>query len=53
MTNEPITETPIARAMREASDRRIARMTRGELPAIIRRPPPKDRRNSVPHRAIR
>jgi hypothetical protein len=53
MTNSQPTETPIARAMREATERRLARMTRGELPTIIRRPPPKARRNSVPHRSIR
>jgi hypothetical protein len=53
MMNIDPNETPTARAMREAVDRKLARMTRGELPAIVRRPPPKSRRNSVPHRAIR
>jgi hypothetical protein len=53
MNNEPINETPTARAIREGVERRLALRTRGELPAIVRRPPPKFRRNSVPHRSIR
>jgi hypothetical protein len=51
--NEPINETPTARAIREAVERRLAMQTRGTLPAIVRRPAPRYRRTSVPHRAIR
>lgn len=54
MTNDnPNTETATARAMREAAERRLASFTRGTLPATVRRLPPRDRRTSVPHRAIR
>jgi hypothetical protein len=53
MNNEPINMTA-------TNDRRLAiiradaaRLATPAMPSIIRRPPPKNRRNSVPHRAIR
>ena len=51
--NEPINMTATI-------DRRIAQLRADAealrnpiMPTIIRRPPPKNRRNSVPHRSIR
>lgn len=53
MTNESNT----AKAMREAAERRIARQNEMRearwMPATIKSPPPKRRRNSVPRRSIR
>lgn len=53
MNNEPIDMTA-------TNDRRIAilradalRLANPSMPPTVRRPPPKNRRNSVPHRAIR
>jgi hypothetical protein len=53
MNNEPINMTA-------SIDRRLAilradakALATPSMPTIIRRPPPKTRRNSVPHRAIR
>jgi hypothetical protein len=50
--NEPISPA----ALRASQDRRLAALRATPapiMPAVIRRPPPKARRNSVPHRAIR
>jgi hypothetical protein len=53
MTNEPINMTA-------TNDRRLAQIRAEKaayaapiMPSTIRRPPPRTRRNSVPHRAIR
>jgi hypothetical protein len=52
MTNEPINMTA-TNARRLAQLDALRKAPAPIMPAIIRRPPPKTRRNSVPHRAIR
>lgn len=51
--NEPInmTATNARRAAQIDADRKA--FANPIMPTIVRRPPPKTRRNSVPHRAIR
>jgi hypothetical protein len=54
MTNTDRTPDPIAAAMKAASDRRLAdRATFTPNAAPARRLPPKSRRHSVKHRALR